>query len=177
VRERPKLLAALVAVCWWRARLAYIIDVNQCILVPDAVVQVLAYELPSSGRKVWEAMLDWSRYREGVRQGQQERNELESLQDEARFLLEQEDAFVLSSRRHGVRRPDAQSSHSNPFAAPLDMWQPGCLMWWASWHLACLLRDVKAGTLPGEVCEELFGMATIRLCLYAQHGVPGMPYY
>jgi hypothetical protein len=145
------LLAALAAVCWWRARLAYIIDVSHCVLIPDAVVQVLAYELPGTGRRVWDTMVAWAQYRETVRQGQREKTELEHLQDEARYLLEQDDGLVLSSKRQGAARSKTQYDRGNPFAEVLDMWRPGYLLWLSSWHLARLLRMVKAGNLPAEV--------------------------
>jgi ribonuclease D len=47
---RPHLLPLVTSICWWRAHAARLLDVNPQIVIPNTVVESIAYEAPQSGR-------------------------------------------------------------------------------------------------------------------------------
>ena len=54
---RPHLPPLAATVCWWRARVAQLLDINHQIVIPNAVVECLALEAPQSGRAVLQVLL------------------------------------------------------------------------------------------------------------------------
>ena len=57
---RPALKPLVTTICWWRARLARVLDVNHLVLIPNRVVEALAFEAPRSGRGVLCVMRGWT---------------------------------------------------------------------------------------------------------------------
>jgi hypothetical protein len=60
--SRSHLWPMVIAICWWRAHAARLVDVNHLILIPNRVVESLAFQAPQSGQAVLRVMNDWVKF-------------------------------------------------------------------------------------------------------------------